>query len=101
MKVIQVEELAALGDDAQVVDVREPDELERISLDRPHLRIPMSSFLDHVDELPEAGTIYVLCHSGARSARVAEYLEQQGRDAVNVEGGIMAWHWAGLPTIQG
>lgn len=98
MKTITVQELAALGEAAQIVDVREADELERMRVEGAQ-HVPMSSFLDHVDELPE-GTIHVLCHSGARSARVTEYLEQQGYDAVNVEGGIMAWHWAGLPTVS-
>jgi len=58
----------------------------------------MSTLPEHLDELPE-GTVYVLCHSGGRSAKVTAYLEQQGYDAVNVSGGITAWQAAGLPVV--
>lgn len=98
MKSVTPQEFAAL-DGAALIDVREPDELAtvRTEVAQP---IPMSSFMDHLDELPE-GTIYVLCHSGARSGRVAQFLEQQGYDAVNIDGGIMAWEAAGLPVVRG
>jgi rhodanese-related sulfurtransferase len=60
----------------------------------------MGELAERLDELPD-GTIHVLCHSGGRSARVTEYLEQQGRDAVNIDGGIVAWAQADLPYEQG
>jgi rhodanese-related sulfurtransferase len=90
-------EFAAL-EGAHLIDVREPAELEavRTEVAQP---LPMSTLQDHLGELPE-GTVYVLCHSGARSARVAQFLEQQGYDAVNVEGGILEWEAAGLPVIR-
>jgi rhodanese-related sulfurtransferase len=91
-------EFAAL-EGARLIDVREPAELQavRTEVAQP---LPMSTLQDHLDELPD-GTIYVLCHSGARSARVGQYLEQQGYDAVNIEGGILDWEAAGLPVIRG
>jgi rhodanese-related sulfurtransferase len=60
----------------------------------------MGEIASRLDELPE-GTIYVLCHSGGRSARVTQFLEQQGYDAVNIDGGITAWEAAGLPVERG
>ena len=42
----------------------------------------------------------MLCHSGGRSARVTQFLEQQGYDAVNVDGGILEWEAQGLPVIR-
>ena len=60
----------------------------------------MSTIQERLDELPD-GTFYVLCQSGARSARVTQFLEQQGYDAVNVDGGISAWQAAGLPVVRG
>ena len=39
-----------------------------------------------------------VCAVGARSGRVAEYLNAQGYQAVNLEGGIYAWADAGLPV---
>lgn len=97
MKSVTPQEFAAL-DDATLIDVREPGELEQLRIGRA-IPMPMSTFLDHVGELPE-GPLYILCHSGARSGRVTEYLEQQGYDASNVAGGIVAWEQAGLPVIR-
>ena len=34
---------------------------------------------------------YVICKTGARSYRACEFLEDQGLEAINVEGGTMAW----------
>jgi rhodanese-related sulfurtransferase len=87
-------------DDAVLVDVREADEWaeERVP---SSLHLPMSEFVARQGELPAARRLYVLCHVGARSARVAAYLQQQGVDAVNVEGGLVAWEAAGRPIVYG
>jgi rhodanese-related sulfurtransferase len=98
MKSVTPSELAALGPDVALIDVREPAELATVRTERAQ-PMPMSTFTEHLDELP-AGPIYVLCQSGGRSARVAAYLEQEGYDAVNIEGGIVEWEAAGLPVIR-
>ena len=97
MKSVTPQEFAAL-EGAALIDVREPNELAQVrtELAQP---LPMSTLQDHLDELPD-GPIYVLCHSGARSARVTQFLEQQGYDAINVEGGITEWEAQGLPVIR-
>ena len=97
MRSVTPEEFVALGPEAHLIDVREPDELATVRTEVGQA-IPMSTLAEHLDELPE-GPVYVLCHSGGRSAKVTAYLEQQGYDAVNVSGGITAWQAAGLPVI--
>jgi rhodanese-related sulfurtransferase len=42
----------------------------------------------------------VVCKVGARSARVAGYLVQQGRDAVNLDGGLLDWEAAGRALVS-
>ncbi len=42
-------------------------------------------------------TIVVTCKVGGRSAQVTAWLRQQGFDAVNLEGGMLAWQAAGRP----
>jgi rhodanese-related sulfurtransferase len=79
-----------------LIDVREPSEVAEVSVEGAVL-LPMSTLLEHLDEVPE-GPLYILCHSGARSARVAQFLEQRGHDASNVEGGILEWEASGLPV---
>lgn len=96
MKAVTPTEYAALGDDAVLIDVREPDEVATVSIPGA-IVMPMSTLGDHLDELPD-GTLYVICHAGGRSARVVTALEQQGRDAVNVLGGITQWEQEGLPV---
>jgi rhodanese-related sulfurtransferase len=98
MRSVTPEQFAALPG-AALIDVREPDELRAVRT-ASAVPIPMGEIASRLDELPE-GTIYVLCHSGGRSARVTQFLEQQGYDAVNIDGGITAWEAAGLPVERG
>ena len=98
VKSVTPAEFDALGPRVALIDVREPDELAVVRTDRAQ-PMPMSTFMEHLDELP-GEPIYVLCHSGARSARIVAYLEQQGYDAANVAGGIVEWEAAGLPVIR-
>ena len=39
----------------------------------------------------------MVCRSGHRSAYATAYLVDQGFDAVNLDGGLVAWHGAGRP----
>jgi rhodanese-related sulfurtransferase len=42
--------------------------------------------------------LLVVCASGGRSYRVAQYLVSQGLEAANLDGGLHAWEAAGLPV---
>jgi rhodanese-related sulfurtransferase len=46
--------------------------------------------------------VVFICHSGARSDSVCRYLEENEGfgDLANLEGGIVAWHQAGLPLTR-
>jgi rhodanese-related sulfurtransferase len=59
------------------------------------LHIPMDELLSRLDEVEDR--VVCVCAVGARSGRVAEYLNAQGYQAVNLEGGIYGWADAGLP----
>ena len=75
--------VAELPADAVLIDVREDDEWQAgHAPDAAHL--PMSRFVERLDELPDADPLYVICRSGGRSGRVVAYLNQQGRRSVNV-----------------
>ncbi|WP_169795249.1 rhodanese-like domain-containing protein [Streptomyces chattanoogensis] len=94
----------ALTSEDFLLDVREDDEWEAGHA-QGALHIPMSEFVARYGELseaaPEGGKVYVLCRVGGRSAQVAQYLVQQGIDAVNVEGGMQAWEATGRPVSDG
>jgi rhodanese-related sulfurtransferase len=79
------------GETPQVLDVREAWELEISRL--PGVRhVPMNDVPGHLAELDPGQPLVVICRSGARSLRVAQYLEQRGFARVsNLTGGILAW----------
>ena len=51
--------------------------------------------------LPEVGEIIVVCQSGSRSGSAVNFLRKSGLNALNLEGGMMAWMRAGLPVVRG
>ncbi|MFM9926646.1 rhodanese-like domain-containing protein [Variovorax sp. H27-G14] len=81
-----------------LLDVREPWELQTASV-APQgftlVAIPMNEIPARLAELAEPGKehrIACLCHHGARSQRVAAFLDQNGfAELANVAGGIDAW----------
>jgi rhodanese-related sulfurtransferase len=87
------------SDDWLVLDVREPFEWATGHIEGA-LHIPMSDVPARIDELdPQARTL-VVCHVGARSARVTAWLHQQGHDVANLEGGMDAWERAGRAVVS-
>lgn len=86
--------VADLPTDVAMLDVREPDEWG--AGHAPTSRhLPMSELVARVGEVPGNDPLYVVCRSGARSARVVVHLAGLGYPAVNVEGGMQAWAAAG------
>jgi rhodanese-related sulfurtransferase len=79
------------GDSFVLLDVREPDEIQTAALPGA-TAIPMMEIPLRFAELEKDADIVVMCHHGARSARVTQFLNDQGYDrAVNLDGGINAW----------
>ncbi|WP_228386699.1 rhodanese-like domain-containing protein [Ornithinicoccus halotolerans] len=86
-----------LADDAVLLDVREQDEW-----DAGHapgaVHVPMGEVPSRLGELPETDEpLPVVCRSGGRSGRAVQWLQRQGFDVVNVDGGMRAWAGAGKP----
>ena len=81
---------------AAMLDVREQAEWDDAHV-AGSLHIPMGQLVARVAEVPADEPLVVICHSGYRSAQVTAWLVQQGYDAANLEGGIVAWAQAGLP----
>ena len=75
-----------------LLDVREPWELEKSSLDGSR-NIPMGDIPTRAhQELDPDDHIVVMCHHGVRSLTVTNWLRQQGFDkAQSVRGGIDGW----------
>ncbi|MBT2506639.1 rhodanese-like domain-containing protein [Streptomyces sp. ISL-98] len=95
-------DVAAVPADGLVLDVRENDEWAAGHVEGA-LHIPMSDFVARFGELTEAAEdgrrVHVMCRVGGRSAQVTQYLVQQGVDAVNIDGGMLAWEGADRPMV--
>ena len=81
-----------------LLDVREQDEW-----DAGHapgaVHIPLGDLPVRYGELDAEAPILVICHSGGRSARATQWLNDAvGFEATNLDGGIVAWAGAGLPV---
>ena len=91
---ISVRDLADLqtaGMEHAVLDVREARELDVCGWEGS-LHIPMAEVSAHTDDLPTDQLLVVICHHGARSQMVVDFLRGAGFDnAVNLDGGIDAW----------
>ena len=97
---ISVDALANLGDDAQVIDVREPAEFVRARVPGA-LLMPMGQVPQRMREIRVDAPVYVVCASGNRSAAITDLLVHRGYDAYNVAGGTYAWQRAGRPVETG
>ena len=81
------------GDDIFLVDVREPNEYEIVSIPGAVL-IPKDQFLSGaaLERLPQDKRVVLHCKSGARSAECLAVVKNAGfADAAHVGGGVLAW----------
>jgi rhodanese-related sulfurtransferase len=85
----------ANGEDWQLIDVREPDELAIASLEG-FVNLPLSQFSTWSESIHTQFEAHkataVLCHHGMRSAQMCGWLAQQGFTQLhNITGGIDAY----------
>lgn len=84
---------------AVLLDARSALDSQRWHPDGPGIatfaNVPYSEFVEDeagaLARVPQADSIYVLCARGQSSQYVTGVLRERGRNAINVEGGMMAW----------
>ncbi len=96
---LPVVDAAAVPSDGYLLDVREADEWAAGHAEEA-VHIPMGEIVARFAEVPADRRVHVVCRVGGRSAQVAQYLIAQGLDAVNVDGGMLAWNAAGRPLVS-
>ena len=91
MKEIAFDEFYQLYQNEQLslVDVREVEEFEALHLEGAR-NFPLSQLADTYKQLEKDQLYYVICKSGMRSARACQFLEEQGYEVINVQGGMDA-----------
>ncbi|PJI97612.1 rhodanese-related sulfurtransferase [Acidovorax sp. 69] len=91
------------GSQPLVLDVREPWELQTASVRADGFElvaIPMGDLPTRLAELNPGRPIACLCHHGARSLRVAAFLQSNGFEQLaNITGGIDAWSHENDPGV--
>jgi rhodanese-related sulfurtransferase len=99
---ITVQNAAELLKDGQatLIDVREPWEYATAKIDGS-LLMPMGDVPSRAhQELDPDSRLLILCHHGARSLSVTNWLRQQGfESAQSVAGGIDAWSGVVDPQV--
>jgi rhodanese-related sulfurtransferase len=64
--------------------------------------IPQSQLATRLAEIPSSATLLVVCHSGMRSQRAAQFLKQADFPLVySLAGGTAGWQQAGYPVEAG
>jgi|SRR5690625_4422093 len=75
-----------------IVDVREEEEHDEGHIPDATL-IPLGQLANRYHELGKEEMIYVICHSGGRSAMACHFLQQKGyKNVVNVVEGMCKWN---------
>jgi rhodanese-related sulfurtransferase len=98
---VDVDQLAhAIDEGAPLIDVRQPDEYDAAHVPGAKL-ISLYEVGLRVDEVPRNGPVYVICQTGSRSLKAAEFYRARGIDARNVEGGTKAWVESGRLAARG
>lgn len=87
--------------DFVILDVRTPGEFRAGKIADAQLLDFYSDFETAIQNLPRDKTYFVYCRSGVRSVGACEIMEALGfAKCLNLEGGIIEWHDAGLPINQ-
>lgn len=93
MKSISVEEVQQLlesGKELNLIDVREVEEVAA-GIIPTAINIPLGLIEFRMNELDKSKEYIMVCRSGGRSGNATMFLENQGFNVVNMDGGMLAW----------
>ena len=92
ISVTELNDLMKTDKEIQIIDVREPFELEIAKIPNTKL-IPLGEVVSRVKEIDQSRTAIIQCKSGGRSAKAIAALQENGYKGklLNLKGGILAW----------
>jgi sulfur-carrier protein adenylyltransferase/sulfurtransferase len=90
---VSVQELKNLLDSNaafQLIDVREPNEVQIVTL--PALHIPIKQLLNQAGSIAKNDLVIIYCKSGGRSTTAVRMLQEHGfKNIKSLQGGILKW----------
>lgn len=86
----EVEELLNKGEILNIIDVREAKEAAEGKIPGA-VNIPLGLLEFRMHELDKSKEYTMVCRSGGRSGRAAQFLEEHGFKVINMAGGMLAW----------
>ena len=88
----ELNELIVNNPETQVIDVREPFEVEIAKIPNAKL-IPLGEVVARAKEIDQSRTAIIHCKAGGRSAKAIAVLQESGYKGklLNLKGGITAW----------
>jgi len=92
----EVNELLAVEGGIQLVDVREPHEVEAGAI-AGATHVPLAQLTAAAEQLDPNRPVVFYCRVGGRSQMATDAFRASGWDARNMTGGIVAWVESGLP----
>ena len=96
----ELTEWMASDSNVRLIDVRSAQEVQQGIIEGGEF-IPMHLIPLKVSEFKGSEKVVFYCRSGARSAQVCSFLQQQGIDNVyNLSRGIIGWASAGLSLVR-
>lgn len=83
----EIIELLDANEDLNIIDVREAEEVENGMIPGA-IHMPLAEVPLRFKELDKSKEYILVCQGGVRSERAGDFLESQGFQVVNLEGGM-------------
>ncbi|MGG1215503.1 rhodanese-like domain-containing protein [Micromonospora provocatoris] len=90
MDTTQLLEQLDANEDLYIIDVREDDEVAQGVIPGAK-HIALGTIPERLEEIDRSKPYIIVCKAGGRSANACAYLEAQGFDVTNLEGGMLAY----------
>ncbi|MFC7783862.1 MULTISPECIES: rhodanese-like domain-containing protein [unclassified Rossellomorea] len=84
-----IERLSA-GEPLNIIDVREVAEVQTGKIPTS-IHLPLGLLEFRMNELDKKKEYIVVCQSGGRSSQAVRFLDYQGFNVINMNGGMLAW----------
>ena len=86
----EVEQAVNSGENLNVIDVREVDEVSAGKIPGA-VNIPLGLLEFRMHELDKSKEYIMVCRSGGRSGQACQFLDSQGYKVINMAGGMLDW----------